>query len=424
MEIFRLRNILNGGYAMKTNRRLVHMIGIGFSLVVMSGALQALDETKGNTFGADAAFLGKYHKVIVLQDAEGGRVAVVPDFQGRIMTSGAAGEAGRSYGWINYDLIASGAVRPHMNGYGGEDRFWIGPEGGQYGLFFKKGDPFDLDHWQTPALIDTEPFDTLSSDSTRAEFRRTAKVVNYAGTVFDIDIQRVVRLLSKAESSRELGVTIGRQVKAVAFESENTIRNAGNLDWMMDRGLLSIWILGMFRPTPGTVVVVPLKPIPNRTGLINDSYFGKVPETRLKIGARTIFFLGDGRSRGKIGLRPEIARPVLGSYDPESGVLTVVKFDLGRERTYVNSTFQIQKEPFAGDAVNSYNDGPLPDGSQMGPFYELESSSPARPLKQGESLSHRHATFHFEGPASELDRLARALLGISLEEINSAFAPK
>ena len=115
------------------------------------------------------------------------------------------------------------------------------------------------------------------------------------------------------------------------------------------------------------------------------------------------------------------ARPVIGSYDPDNGVLTVVNFDLGRERTYVNSTWETQEEPFAGDAVNSYNDGPLPDLSQMGPFYELESSSPARPLKKGESLRHRHATFHFEGPATELDRLARALLGVGLEEINSAW---
>ena len=44
----------------------------------------------------------------------------------------------------------------------GEDRFWLGPEGGQFALFFKKGDPFDLDHWQTPAMMDTEPFEDIA----------------------------------------------------------------------------------------------------------------------------------------------------------------------------------------------------------------------------------------------------------------------
>ena len=32
-----------------------------------------------------------------------------------------------------------------MNGFGGEDRFWLGPEGGQFSIFFKKDDPFDLE---------------------------------------------------------------------------------------------------------------------------------------------------------------------------------------------------------------------------------------------------------------------------------------
>ena len=31
-----------------------------------------------------------------------------------------------------------------MNVFGGEDRFWLGPEGGQFALYFKAGDPFDL----------------------------------------------------------------------------------------------------------------------------------------------------------------------------------------------------------------------------------------------------------------------------------------
>ena len=33
-------------------------------------------------------------------------------------------------------------------------RFWLGPEGGQYSLYFKPGDPFDLAHWQVPEPID------------------------------------------------------------------------------------------------------------------------------------------------------------------------------------------------------------------------------------------------------------------------------
>ena len=77
--------------------------------------------------------------------------------------------------------------------------------------------------------------------------------------------------------------------------------------------------------------------------------------------------------------------------------------DLPEGKTdYVNSKWEIQKDPFSGDAINAYNDGPVEDGTQMGPFYELESSSPAANLKPGEKLLHRQRIFHFEGSEKQL----------------------
>ena len=93
-------------------------------------------------FEDDIEFLAKHTKVVVLSDKEGNaRVAVNPDLQGRVMTSTAGGPDGPSFGWINRELIASGVNNVHMNAFGGEDRFWLGPEGGQFSIFFKKGDP-------------------------------------------------------------------------------------------------------------------------------------------------------------------------------------------------------------------------------------------------------------------------------------------
>jgi hypothetical protein len=83
--------------------------------------------------------------------------------------------------------------------------------------------------------------------------------------------------------------------------------------------------------------------------------------------------------------------------------------------------WEIQDEPFKGDVLNSYNDGPLADGSQMGPFYELESSSPAANLYPGESLAHIHQTFHFQGNEDVLNSITLKIFGISLKEIISAF---
>ena len=113
---------------------------------------------------------------------------------------------------------------------------------------------------------------------------------------------------------------------------------------------------------------------------------------------------------------------MLGSYDADGKVLTIVQFTQpGGVTDYVNSLWKLQDEPFAGDAANSYNDGPpAPGAKPLGPFYELESSSPAAALAPGASLTHVHRTVHLTGTEHDLDAVARAVLGVSLEEIKSA----
>ncbi|MDZ7605985.1 MAG: DUF6786 family protein [Cyclobacteriaceae bacterium] len=54
----------------------------------------------------------------------------------------------------------------------------------------------------------------------------------------------------------------------------------------------------------------------------------------------------------------------------------------------------------------------MPDGSQMGPFYELETSSAAANLNPGDTLVHKHATFHFKGDKTELEMISKKVLGV------------
>jgi len=77
----------------------------------------------------------------------------------------------------------------------------------------------------------------------------------------------------------------------------------------------------------------------------------------------------------------------------------------------------MQKEPYKGDVINSYNDGPLADGTQMGPFYEVESSSPALALKKGETGEYKETTCHFQGDYTTLKQLAKQLFGVDLDTI-------
>ncbi len=57
------------------------------------------------------------------------------------MTSTAEGLYGLSFGWINRELIASKRFDEHINVFGGEDRFWMGPEGGQLLHLLRQGRP-------------------------------------------------------------------------------------------------------------------------------------------------------------------------------------------------------------------------------------------------------------------------------------------
>lgn len=381
------------------------------------------DEQGG--FSDDVAFLRAHTDVVVLKDRSGkGQVAVLPKLQGRVMTSTASDLNGLSFGWINRELVASGKFVEHMNGFGGEDRFWLGPEGGQFSIFFEKGVPFDLDHWFTPASIDTESWTLASQSAHSAKLQKTIQVKNYSGTLFDLRADREIRVLDRGVALEMLGVTAGSGVDMVAFESNNKIVNTGSQAWTKETGLLSIWILGMFNPSPETTIVIPFKPgTESELGpVVNDAYFGKVPEDRLVIKDGVLFFSADGTYRSKIGLSPQRAMKVAGSYDAAHHVLTVVQYNKPEDAVdYVNSMWQLQEQPFKGDVVNSYNDGPASPGAKpMGPFYELETSSPAAALTPGGSIVHTHRTFHFVGEESQLDAIAKTTLGVGIAEIKSA----
>lgn len=396
-------------------------------LVVMMTACSQAQKT--SLYGGDLAFLKQHTEVIVLSDEAGtAQVAIAPAYQGRVMTSTADGDGGLSFGWINRELIASGKTLPHINSWGGEDRFWLGPEGGQFSIFFAKGAPFDLEHWQTPAVIDTDAYDVASKSRDSAVFRRKTSLVNYSGTKLDLQIDRVIRLLSRDGASKALGQDLPESLKVVVYESDNKITNTGKQPWKKQTGLLSIWILGIFNPSPKTTVVIPFNPGPDdKLGpKVNDAYFGKVPAERLIVKDDVFFFRGDGQYRSKIGVSPKRAKPILGSYDATNHVLTLVQYTKPKGVTdYVNSMWELQKEPYGGDAVNSYNDGPAAPGKKpFGPFYELETSSPAAALAPNASISHVHRTFHLQGPEKDLDPIARATLGVGLDQIKGVFGGK
>lgn len=375
-----------------------------------------------NQYGYNLAFLKEHVKVVELKRGNSA-IAIVPEWQGRVMTSTSEGDGGFSFGWINHQLIISEKTVPHINPYGGEERLWLGPEGGQFSIFFRKGDEFIYDKWQTPAFIDTDPYEITSISDSSVNFSHDAEIMNYSGTPFRLKIERKVNILNKSEILRQTGMDI-KSLNCVGYSSENKLTNLGAEAWKKETGLLSIWMLGMFNPSPSVIVVIPFRQgSEEELGVtVNDNYFGKISQDRLKIAGSNIYFRADGKSRGKIGLSQQRATGTMGSYDFENNILTLLICNLPEGRKdYVNSAWQIQQDPFSGDALNSYNDGPLEDGSQMGPFYELETSSPAADLKPGESISHFQITVHLTGDPRVLDSVAQSVFGTGLQKIRNIF---
>jgi hypothetical protein len=395
---------------------------------LLSGSVQAADPS---TYGGDLDFLRQHTKVIELRNGEAA-VAIAPAYQGRVMTSTATGNSGYSFGWLNYKVIQQGVLTPdqakgkleeHIYVFGGEERFWLGPEGGQFGIFFPKGAAFDFASWKTPAPLDTEPFDVVSSTPISAVFAKSFQVSNQSGTQFKVEVERKIGLLGATEIEQLLGKEAAG-AKVVAYATLNTLINRGDQAWTKDTGLLSIWLLGMYKPSPGTVMAIPVRD-GEASALgpqVNDDYFGKVPADRLKVKDNVIFFKGDGTFRSKIGVPPKRALGVAGSYCAEEKALTLTMY-YPDGSDYVNSAWAIQEKPFGGDATNAYNDGsPEPGKPPLGPFYELESSSPAAALKPGGQIVHRQVTFHLTGSAAVLDAVAKKHLHATTAEISGAFA--
>jgi hypothetical protein len=372
----------------------------------------------GKSYGEDLAFLQQYDPTAIELKSgdENSRMIVSPKYQGRVMTSSSAGASGRSYGWINYDLISSRKFKKQFNPVGGEERLWLGPEGGQYSLYFPPGDSFDIKNWQVPPVIDTIQYTVKSTTDTNATFEARAHLSNYSGTTFDVTIMRSVELLRRDELEASLDVMLGPDVKAVGYRTVNSLTNAGTDAWTKEKGLISIWLLGMFTPSPATTVIVPFAEDAD-TSLISKDYFGEIPADRLMIRPGMLLFKCDGKYRSKLGFPAAVPTWVAGSYDTERKVLTIIWYNVDFNGDYVNSKWKIHEEPYKGDAFNTYNDGPLADGTQLGPFYELESSSPVFPLKPDETQTYTQVTCHFEGDFAALNSISQSLLHFDLNEL-------
>lgn len=367
------------------------------------------------SFADEAAFLEQHAGGIVMESGTGAFV-VCPPLEGRVMTS-TVERGGGSIGFVNRDMILNPPESAQFYNYGGEDRFWLGPEGGPFSIYFAAGQEFSRDLWQVPDALQSGAFavDAVFSDSVR--LMHEMEVRNRLGTTFQVGLKRTIEKVQADQVGRILGGEIPAGAQWVAFQSRNEVENTGEQTWDSDTGLLCAWILGMFQAGPQTWVIAPFRTAAN-TGdwgpPVQTEYFGTLDDSRLKQGSDFVLFKTDAQYQSKIGLFRHRAQTVMGSYDPLSGIFTLVEFGpMDRSQPYLVELWDTEHPaPYNGDVSNSYNhSGPEP-------FYEIESSSPALSLAPGQSHEHRHTTIHLKlANPEELAAVVERALGVSWQEV-------
>ena len=386
---------------------------------------KTMDEYEKGTFGYDLYYLSqKDDNLIVLSDDDGkSQIIVSGKYQAKVFTSTADGLEGNSIGFVNYKFFEAGQFDEHMNGFGGENRFWLGPEGGQYSIYFQKDAAQVYDNWHTPKPIDIEPWDVSSKSGGSVSFKKEMEVTNYLGYQLKLQVNRSVSLLDMSGITSGLNIELKPNVKAVGYSTEHTIVNLNDFAWTEQTGVICIWILDMFNPAPRAFTFIPyIDGDEKELGtVVTSDYFGEIPADRLKIQNQMIYLKTDGNFRSKLGLNAKRTKAIAGNYDPDSKRLTITTFDVDRDAVYLSQEWNPAKDPLRGDAMNAYNDGPLDDGSIMGPFLELESVSPAAFLKPMQSMNHRHTVYHFTGEEVDLSPIVEKLTGISISEMKKVF---
>ena len=75
----------------------------------------------------------------------------------------------------------------------------------------------------------------------------------------------------------------------------------------------------------------------------------------------------------------------------------------------------------AGVSRQTLSAGTSSTPTTTGPFYEIETSSPAAFLRPGETLCHTQEVFHLQGDEALLEELLRGLIPGGLRAVKEAF---
>lgn len=377
------------------------------------------------SFGKDLSFFSQYGvETMILSQGES-VVAVSPTLQARVLTSSYDGSKGPSLGWINRVQLAFKKTEPQKAQIGGEDRFWVGPQGGEGSIFFTGGASFMGENWKIPEFMSSEPWTLVGRNSYRAKFEKTAEFENNKGSKFKIKAEREISVLNRKHVTDILGIEIPESVDIVAFQSFNKLTNAGDKKWTPDSGMLNISVQSCFNASRKTYAFIPYRPgdAAKLGDIVRDNFFetssAGSSDGRLVVDPSFIKYKTDGKAMGSIGVSALRSEGIALSFDEANSILTVILYIKPSDaRAYLPSSWRRVSEKMDGDAISVFNNGPLPgSNAPADAYYEISTYSPALSLDPGKSQFHLQRTFHFHGSEYDLGLISYKLAGISIGQL-------
>ena len=314
--------------------------------------------------------------VIELYDQLGGRVAVCPEWNGRVMTSTCGGLEGESFGYINVQAIDT----DNYDDFGGEDQWTLSPLIYSYGIESIKANLVIL--------------------------RRALRMADANGTSVELSLTRSIFLLSRHRAGAIFGDAVAEalersDVSNVGFYTEDTVQT-------QTRAYIAGRQRGMFNASPHTAVIVPTPPISftPEPFSVDIDYLGGAPHGRIRYLSKTLLIRADGQRRCQVTMPYATAPPFFGAIERRLGTLTLWTFDL-------------PDAPGENDMIRIYNPGRLRGGElDLATYYEMNCFAAARELVPEDSLTSCQCTLHINAENAVLDGLIRQIFGVSLGDVS------
>ena len=322
-------------------------------------------------------YLVQKTSVIELYDQLGGRVAVCPEWNGRVLTSTNGGLEGDSFGSINVRAIETECYED----FGGEDQWTISP------------------------LIYSYSVENIKEN--HAVLQRTLQMADANGMSVELQLTRTISMLSRHQAGTMFGDAVTDSLKqsdlsAVGFYTENTVRS-------QEQAYVASRKRGMFNASPHTVVIVSEPPVnfAPEPFTVDIDYLGGAPHGRIRHLSNALLIRADGQKRCQVTMPFSTAPPVFGAIELRSGTLTLWTFDIPNDF------------PEENDVIRIYNPGQdHGKESDWATYYEMNCFSAARELEPEHPLTYCQCTLHLNADNTILGNIIGEIFGVSLEDIS------